>query len=174
MHPHEVALDRLSTCCVCCFHHVAVKLVPEAGVAPAWPLGRCLLRAVCLLFHHPGRNAFPPGLRTRALRLIRSSIRVRLLSPPPASAGALTSARTRSVRADWTGKWSHRRDVRPGLLDTNETRRYLRFGGMVEAGGLAPPKPGRRRIYSALQLLLCHVSMELGARAGFAPATFAL
>ncbi len=89
-------------------------------------------------FPPPRGNAFPPGLRTRALRLIRSSIRVRLLSPPPASAGALTTARTRSVRADWTGKWSHRRDVRPGLLDTNETRRYLRFGGLVPRVGIAP------------------------------------
>lgn len=37
------------------------------------------------------------------------------------------------------GKWGHRWDSRPALLDTNETPRYLGFGGMVQAEGIAPP-----------------------------------
>ena len=59
--------------------------------------------------------------------------------PPPAHVGALNSNRVRSHARHWTGKWGHRWDSRPALLDTNETPRYLGFGGMVQAEGIAPP-----------------------------------
>ncbi len=65
--------------------------------------------------------------------------------PPPAHVGALNSNRVRSHARHWTGKWGHRWDLRPALLDTNETPRYLGFGGMVQAEGIAVSARPRAR-----------------------------
>lgn len=98
---------------------------------------RCLLRAVCLL--KPGKCS-PVWVGQRTRFESRAS-----MFPPPAHVGALISNRVRSHARHWTGKWGHRWDSRPALLDTNETPRFLGFGGMVQAEGIAVSTRPRAR-----------------------------
>jgi hypothetical protein len=64
-------------------------------------------------------------------------------------------------------KWSIHRDVRPARCLTKAVRRFLRVGCLKwsKRKDSHLRSPGGRRVYSALQLLLCHAS-ESGGSSG--------
>ena len=72
--------------------------------------------------------------------------------------------------------WSIHRDVRPALCLTKTVRRFLRVGckKMVEAEGLAPSGAREGDAFTARCNCCSATLRKMGARAGFAPATFSL
>lgn len=125
-HSHEVALGSFSNCCVS-IPPRRVKLVPEAGLAPAWPFGRHILSVVCMHSTTPGEKG-------------------------------------------GSEKWSHHRDLRPALSDTNGSHRFLCFGGVVQVEGLAPTESRRtERLQRAAFAALPHLDKRCWGEARVLP-----
>lgn len=132
------------------------NLVGETGLAPAWASAREFLRLVCIhsttrrkTLGAGGGNRTLMGFRPSASRTDVSTVppRPQRMEHPRGRARCIFPRQ--SVAFYGLDAWSKRKDL------------HLR-------------SPSGRRVYSALHLLLCHASKEMGARAGFAPATVSL
>ena len=101
-------------------------MVGGTGLAPARARAHEFLRLACMHSTTRRKTGADGGSRTRMS-----------LRPPASRAGAY------AVPPRPRRKWIRHGDLRSALPDTNGMRRFLRFAGMVETEGLAPPQSVR-------------------------------